>query len=241
MNLDDFIAASLEPDGVDPATAPGGEARALAPELAAQRRLLASADTWAEVPAGLEDAVVAAIAAEADPAPLVGTPPVVGAAVGAPTAAAQGPAARRARSRWLRALPAAAVAAVLAVVLIVGTGSDGDGGGAVSVELAGTELAPEAAGHVDLHDTPVGVRAELDADGLPPSAPGEYYEAWVVGDGGLVAIGTFHSRGDGAEVVLWSGVDLDQVTVFAITVEPDDGDVTTSGRRVLVGELTRGG
>lgn len=233
MSLDDFITASLEPAGVDPVAAPDGEARALAPELAHQRELLSSPDTWSEPPAGLEDAVVAAVVAEAGDvlAPSAASDaPVVG--------GGGGPAARRARSRWLRALPAAAVAAVLAAVLVVNTGVDGGGDDVVSVELAGTELAPGAAGQVDLHETPSGVRAELAADGLPPTDPDHYYEAWVVaGEDRLMAIGTFHSRGDGTQVVLWSGVDLEEVTVIAITVEPDDGDVTTSGQQVLVGEM----
>lgn len=242
MSLDDFITSSLEPGGVPADAAPDGEARALAPELDRQRALLGSPDTWAEPPPGLEDAVVAAILGEAtmadDPA---STPAPAAAAVGGVVGGDDGPAARRARSRWLRALPAAAVAAVLAVALIVNVGGGDGGTDAVSVELAGTELAPEAAGTVELHDTPVGVRAELAADGLPPSGPDEYYEAWVVaGEDRLMAIGTFHSRGDGTQVVLWSGVDLDDVTVIAITVEPDDGDVTTSGRQVLVGEMVTG-
>ena len=230
MNLDDFIVGALrgDADAVPEATDAPDEAAALAPELAAERQLLADGSTWdAPAPATL-DAVLGAIASEA------GT---IGAAdagsVGAPGAA--GPSGGRRRSRWLTALPAAVAAAVVAVVLVVSTGSDGVE--PVTVELAGTELAPEADGRVDLHDTPEGVRFELDASGLPRHDPGEFYEAWVVSDQGLVAVGTFRVRERGVEVVLWSGVELDQVRIIAVTLEADDGDTSSSGRRVLVGEL----
>jgi hypothetical protein len=105
-----------------------------------------------------------------------------------------------------------------------------------TAQLVATELAPTASGVAEVFTDDAGFRIVIDVE-LPEPQPGFFYQAWVRRESGLVAIGTF-SRG--GEVVLWSGVpvvDGDQVT---ITLEPDDGDATSSGQRVLAGELTLG-
>lgn len=229
MNLDDFIVGSLEgppdPEAAE-RVADDPEAAALAPVLASQRELLAEPETWAELPPALEDAVVGAIAAERD-----------GDVV--PLEAARSGSARRARRRpspWWSAVPAAAAAAVVAVVVIAGGDDGGPTRPAVEVELAGTELAPEASGRADLEAWSSGVRVDLDVEGLPPAEPGFYYQAWVVGPSGSVALGSFHLHG-GETVVLWSGVEAEAGVVLSITREPDDGDASPSGQRVLSGTV----
>ena len=50
-----------------------------------------------------------------------------------------------------------------------------------------------------------------------------------------MAIGTFSSS-DGS-IVLWSGVDPKEYRGITVTIEPDDDNPASSGRRVLAGTL----
>ncbi|HET9968988.1 MAG TPA: anti-sigma factor, partial [Streptosporangiaceae bacterium] len=100
------------------------------------------------------------------------------------------------------------------------------------VALAGTRLAPAASAVAKLHATPSGLAIELDVSGLPPPPPGTYYQAWMKGPRGLVAIGTFHLRGPGT-VELWSAVSLAGYPTITVTREPEDGDPASSGQVVL--------
>jgi hypothetical protein len=135
------------------------------------------------------------------------------------------------------AAAAAALVVGVAVVELVGSTSDGDGTGQ-EVALAGTELAPGASAVATLRDTPTGVAVDLEVEGLPPAPEGSYYQAWVKGPAGLVAIGTFHNREpDDEPVGLWSGVDTAAYPEITVTLEPEDGDPASSGQRVLGGSL----
>jgi hypothetical protein len=203
---------------------PDADDRETVETIAAVSGVLADDATWAQPPPELADAIMARIALE--PTPL---------------------AARR--RRWTRPLlgtMAAVAAAVLIVVGVVVTDpfSDSDDGtGTVQeVALAGTELAPNASATAELRDTPTGVSIMLDVSGLDPAALGFYYQAWVKGPAGLVAIGTFHMRGDDATaddgpIELWSGVDLAQYPDITVTLEPEDGNPASSGQRVLAGTV----
>ncbi len=190
-------------------------------EFAALTELLARPDTelWAELPAGLEDAVVDAITAEAtvtpaDPVPLDQV---------------------RSRRRssvpwWLSA--AAAVAVVVAGVALLTRGGDAD---AVEFSLTGTEAAPGASAEVVLSATPAGLKILLDADGLPGAPEGTYYEAWLNNGEVSVSAGTFHLRGGSNRIELWAGVVTPDFDRLAITLEPIDGDAGSSGDARLVG------
>ena len=101
------------------------------------------------------------------------------------------------------------------------------------VVLAGTRLAPAASATAKLHATPSGLAIELDVSGLPPSAPGFYYQAWMKGPRGLVTIGTFHMRGGPGTVELWSAVSLAGYPTITVTREPEDGNPASSGQVVL--------
>jgi hypothetical protein len=137
---------------------------------------------------------------------------------------------------------AAAVLAVVALVVVGRLGSSTDEDRVLEVALAGTELAPEARATATLRETGSGVAVTLRTDGLPPAPAGFYYQAWVVGPAGAVPIGTFHQRGDeddGSDeaVELWSGVDLADYPLLTVTIEAEDGDPASSGRRVLQASL----
>ena len=57
----------------------------------------------------------------------------------------------------------------------------------------GHRLAPDAAANVTLTKTDSGWKIELHATGLPRRTDGEFYEAWLKSDAGLlVPIGTFN-------------------------------------------------
>jgi hypothetical protein len=226
---DDDRIAYLTGEGVDSL-----DARERA-ELDELRALLAQPATWVEPDAGLEDRIVAAVAAEA----------------AAPRAADSGLAPHRALprrpggqrgARWLQRLrPAyalgalAAAAAAVAIVVAIGSG----GGSAPTLHFAmvvsGTPLAPQAQGSATLEKTPSGWRVQLKVGGLPHLQNGRYYQAWLRNAAGiLVPIGTFN---DGRNVTLWSGVPVTQFRTLTVTRQLANGDPASSGQRVLTGTI----
>jgi hypothetical protein len=218
------------------------------------RRLLADDATWADVPSGGADALLAAIRAEQ---PRQGTPP--SGAWGGPGSSGR---ASRVPPRWSRPaqgtghVPPAgaagwdtrrrtlvAVAAVALLVLgvlggMVVRGDDERPHGDQEVALAGSELQPDASGHAELRETGTGVEVWLTVDGLPPAEPGTYYQGWVKGERGSVTIGTFHMReGDDEPVILWSGVELDDYRTITVTLQQEGGGAESSGVVVLSGDV----
>lgn len=171
--------------------------------------LLRQGAVWADVPDGLDRRVLAAARGR------------------------RGTVVRIPRRRLL--LAAAAVLVILAGAGILLT----RGPEYVHLELAGTPLAARAHAGVELADTPSGAELLLDVSGLPPAAPGTYYEGWLTGDRGWVSIGTFHLRRGTDEVVLWSGVELADYPLIAVTVQTEGGGAKSSGRVVLRGEVPR--
>jgi hypothetical protein len=170
--------------------------------------VLADEAVWMEPPAHLQEAVVAAVAAES----------------GALT--------RRRRLRL--ALVGVAAHVLLAVGVTVGVQLTRDDPVQFAASLSGTELAPDATGDVTMTKTPSGWDIRLHATGLPRREDGEFYEAWLKDDSGLlVPIGTFN---DGREVTLWAGVPPSAFSTMTITQEVADGDQASSGQVVLVGE-----
>jgi Anti-sigma-K factor rskA len=175
-------------------------------ELARVSDALGDRATWMEPPAHLQEAVVAAIAEESG-------------------------AGRRRRLRVVVAGLAAAV--MLAVGIGVGLYLQRDQPVEFAASLAGTELAPEATCDVTLTKHPSGWDIRLHATGLPRREDGDFYQAWLKNeDGLLVPIGSFN---DGREVILWAGVGPADFPTLTITQETADGDQASSGRVVLVG------
>jgi hypothetical protein len=170
--------------------------------------VLADEAVWMEPPAHLQEAVVAAVAAES----------------GALT--------RRRRLRL--ALVGVAATVLLAVGVTVGVQLTRDDPVQFAASLSGTELAPDATGDVTMTKTPSGWDIRLHATGRPRREDGEFYEAWLKdATGQLVPIGTFN---DGREVTLWAGVPPSAFSTMTITQEVADGDQASSGQVVLVGE-----
>ena len=146
-------------------------------QLERVEHVLADPAVWMEPTPDLQEAVVAAIAEEA------------------------GAARRRRRIRFAVAGLAATV--LLAVGVTVGLQANRAEPVEFAATLSGTQLAPDAAGNATLTKTPSGWKIVLHATGLPRRADGEFYQAWLKNDAGLlVPIGTFN---DGRDVTLWSG------------------------------------
>ena len=184
---------------------------------------------WAEPPAGLEDAVVAAVVADrAAAAP--GRP----ARPARPTAPP--PPSRSGRGVWrFAAVAAVVIAAAVGVVIFTAEDTEDD---QAALPIAGTELAPTASALAEVQDLPAGVAIALDVSNLEAAPPGHYYQGWMRSeDGDLVSVGTFHMRGGDALVTLWSGVSVEDYPILSITLQQEDAGPESSGQVVLRGSL----
>lgn len=182
---------------------------------------LADPDVWVDAPAGVEDAVVAAIAAEAAAAQ---TPPEVRPGPWRPTPAGVG---------------LGLVAAVVVLAVAVGLGAIRLEG-PTPVPPASAQVAlravDEGAGRADVavQELANGARLELDVTGLAPAPESRWYEMAILRDDGPpVSAGSFHMRGGDGRVVLWSGVAPAEGQEVRVTLEPD-------GPVVLAGIVTDG-
>jgi anti-sigma-K factor RskA len=143
----------------------------------------------------------------------------------------------RSRGGWRLWVPAAA----LLVVALLGAGllwtitrdsSEGipltatvpasDGGGEISGEVVGGNL-----------------QIELAVWDLPELRKDEYYELWYAKKGGgRISCGTFRAQqGDQTTVNLTAPASAVSYPEIEVTREPDDGDPSSSGDKVLVGDL----
>ncbi|HEY2657785.1 MAG TPA: anti-sigma factor [Solirubrobacteraceae bacterium] len=192
-------------------------------ELDELRAALSEPATWAEPDRALEDAVVAAVVAEAGQG-----------ASGAPSRWAE--LGRRLvwPGRWLGVATVGA-AAVVAVVIAVGTRSSAPAPQRLAMVVSGTYLAPGAHGSAIATKMESGWQIKLSATGLPRLSGSRYYQAWLKNAHGiLVPIGTFN---DARQVTLWSGVPVTMFGTLSVTEQRANGDSASSGLRVLVGTI----
>jgi hypothetical protein len=204
-------------------------------ELDELREILRETSTWAEPDAGLEDRIVAAIAAEAGAR---ATEPEFQAEPAKPTRhrrRAFSPGSRFCRPRY--ALGGAAVAlAVAALAIVLATGGKSSPKPLhFAMVVTGAQLAPRAKGTASLTKTDSGWRIELSATGLPQIDNGRYYQAWLKNAAGiLVPVGTFN---DAKRVTLWSGVPVTKFRTLTVTIQTADGNPISSGKLVLIGRI----
>ncbi len=187
-----------------------------ADQIDAVEALLArtGATLWADRPADAEAAILSTIEAE--------------------SAARQGePQQRRFTATTWLAAAAALVAVVAGITLIVRDGDD-----TTVFALEGTERAPEASADVEVADTPVGLKILLTPDRLPAAPEGTYYECWLSDGDVRVSAGTFHLRGGAGEIELWAGVVGPEFDHLAVTLEPIDDDLDSSGDIFLRGTFS---
>jgi hypothetical protein len=206
MTSDDDWVAELAGDG-GISLDPGEQA-----QLDELKALLADPSVWAEPDPGLEDRVVAAIAAEAATKGPVEAPPVT---------------ARRSRRPWLVAVAGVAAAVIIALVAVVSLRSTGTSRQHFDVALP--------AGSVTFTKFDSGWRIDLDVSDLPRLDGGAFYQAWMKDAAGtLVPVGSFN---EGRDVTLWAGVSPLDYPTFTVTREQADGNQASSGDRVLVAPI----
>lgn len=238
--LADFLEHGSEGHGSDgrPVGGSDGPQVPADDQLAAARsvrRRLAEPGTWVDPPDGLLERILQDIAAEQghpttpteDGTPDPSAVPTTIGALGTPSRPA------RSRRTWIRrSIAIGAAAAGLAAAAVVGFVVTGRPT-ATELALSGTRLAPGANATAQVRTTPSGLSIVLDVRSLPPSPPGFYYQAWLKGPRGLVAIGTFHLHGGPGTVDLWSAVGLADYPTLTVTREPEDGNPASSGQVVL--------
>lgn len=155
---------------------------------------------------------------------------------------AEAPAARR--SWWrgnLELRPALAVAASVALLaaglgagLLLGDRDDLSGPSrTVALEPVSAD-AGQAAGSARLAGV-AGGEADVRVSGLSATAPGEFYELWLLtAPDDLISLGSFSVGESGrAEVRVPLPVDPSEFDYIDLSLERDDGDVSHSGRSVL--------
>ncbi len=211
------------------------------PEMDELSALLADPSLWDDLDESNEDAIVAAIMAEAGDS----SREVTVTAAPAPTEVAEAPPAEvaeviplagRAR-RWLG--PAAVGIAAALAVLVGGSVLSGDDVPAPDLEVAlgGTDNAPAASAVAAISETPQGTLIVLDVVGLEPAPAGTYYEAWLRKDAEIgVSAGTFHLRGGEGAISLWAGVTPADYPLLTVTIQ-DEAQVESSGIVVLKARL----
>lgn len=180
------------------------------------RRLLGDEATWSEAPHEVEERVLDSIITESR-------------AMARPTNFTSG-------RRSMMTVAVIGAAAVVALALgLLGVFERPD---ETVVAMQGTDLEATATGVATLRPNDSGWWIRLDVDGLPAAAAGTYYEGWVWSDDGEgVSVGTFHLRGGGSPVTLWSGVDPADYPSLWVTLEDEDGDPSASDRVVMRGRI----
>jgi anti-sigma-K factor RskA len=143
----------------------------------------------------------------------------------------------RSRGGWRLWVSAAAllVIAVLGAGLLWTITQDSSEG----IPLAATALASEGGGEVSGEVEEGNLRIELVVWDLPELREDEYYELWYAReDGGRISCGTFRAQQGGQTTVnLTAPANAVSYPEIEVTREPDDGDPSSSGEKVLVGDL----
>ena len=152
---------------------------------------------------------------------------------------------RPAQRRGLLLRPVAVAAASLALLaaglgagLLLAGGEDEpaptDG---VRVALDPVESRDAGASGEATLERGAGGRANVRVSGLRPSAAGDFYELWLIGDGGeLVSLGSFRVPQSGTtDVSVPLPVDPGRFRFVDVSREPDDGDPAHSKVSVLRG------
>ncbi len=141
--------------------------------------------------------------------------------------------------RLISVRPAYAVAASVAVLVIgvaigaVVTNRGADAGPAIALAPVG-EGGPEASGVARVIRSGAG-ELRLEVSGLAPSGTREYYELWLLDEPAhALSLGSFRVPGSGgAEVTVPLPVPIGDFRYIDVSVEPEDGVATHSGRSVL--------
>jgi anti-sigma-K factor RskA len=223
-------------------------------QLAGLPELLSDLPPPVGVPAGLEERTFAAIEAAAT----AGRPSEASASSATPALeeppAADAPGAtvipmkRPPKKGWRRPpLLALAAAAVLVIGLAVGiVASQGGSSNAplATIRLVAVNGGP-AHGTATVRATSGGLTIDMTVEDLVPSRPGTFYTCWLVGPGDTlshpnrVSVGSFVVRGTAPVEVHWTtAANVRQFPQLGVTLEPDNGNPSHQGPKVLAGTVT---
>ncbi|MEM7272167.1 MAG: anti-sigma factor [Actinomycetota bacterium] len=248
MSRHDEWAAHLDP-GVDGSMDDGMTLDAT--ERAALDRIrsnLADPTVWEEPPPSLRGRLLAEAQTQVQDqaAGLPGQTPGIGTVITGGADGVDGPAGSdqdavsraraKARARWIGPLTAVA-AAVVVFGLVFWPRADNPVSELPTYELAASALAPDATATVRSEPMGAGVEIWARFSGLAPAAPGEYYAGWLMGEAGMVSIGSFHARTDGAPVGLWSGVAVQDYPQMIITLQREGEPPGPSDAIVFEGRI----
>jgi anti-sigma-K factor RskA len=234
-DLGGFLLGTLEPDEAAAfaehlADCPA--CRAELDQLAGIPGLLGDVPPLEPLPAGLEERTFAAIeAAAAQPTGPTGR--VV-------------PIARAAKARWRPQTRWLVAAAAAVIVIALGVGALTSLGRRSSSPLATIRLVAAnggpAHGVATVRSAPGGLTIDMTVDGMPASAPDNFYTCWLVGDGDSLAhpdrvsVGSFVVRGAGRVHVHWTtAADVHRFPHLGVTLEPNNGIPSHQGPKVLTG------
>jgi anti-sigma-K factor RskA len=102
-----------------------------------------------------------------------------------------------------------------------------------------------AHGTATVRSTPAGLTIDMTVDDLAPSPPGTFYTCWLVGPGDTlshpnrVSVGSFVVRAAGTVTVHWTtAANPLRFPQLGITLEPNNGNPSHQGPRVLRGTLS---
>lgn len=133
----------------------------------------------------------------------------------------------------LRRLAALATVAAALLVLVLVWQATSRPQAVLAYAMSGTDAAPMAAADVTCTPIPAGTRMTLIASGLPPLAPGESYQLWLIKDGIRTSGGVFilDAAGHGGLTTLLPGKPA--FDALGVTREPDAFGQQPRGESVL--------
>jgi hypothetical protein len=206
-------------------------------QLAETARLLSEASPPVSLPEGLEARTLAAVEA----ATVADRQSEAGAHGGAVIPIHQPQKRGRRRPPMLLLVAAALLVVGLTAGILVSRSTS-------TAPLATVELTAvgggTAHGTATLHAASAGATIDMTVENLAPSPAGTFYTCWLVGPGDTLAhpnrvsVGSFVVRGAGPVHVHWTtAADVRRFSQLGVTREPDNGNPSHQGPRVLAGTV----
>ncbi len=207
--------------------------------------LLTEGPNSLSLPAELEKRTFDAVAAVAQREPILSeaghesAPTNITAITAAPERTRDRTRVRRRPPRLLIAV-AAAAAVVIAGVATVGALRTSNPAPLATIRLISAD-GGAAEGNATIRTTEAGLTIDMTAAGLAPTPAGKIYTCWLVADDDTLAhpdrvsVGSFVVRGASVHVHWTTAADLGRFPHLGVTVEPDNGNPSHQGPKILNG------
>ncbi|MDQ1367636.1 MAG: Anti-sigma-K factor rskA [Acidimicrobiaceae bacterium] len=144
------------------------------------------------------------------------------------------------RPQRLLIAAAAAAAVIIAGVATLSSLRTSTPAPLTTIRLISADGGP-AHGSATVRTTPAGLTIDMTVDGLAPTPKGRIYTCWLVANDDTLAhpdrvsVGSFLVRGRTVHVHWTSAADLERFPHLGVTVEPDNGNPSHQGPKVLIG------